>query len=311
MIFVEGNNMDEILISTIKLINQNGIRANPRGMWIKEILGYGFTLQNPRNRLIYNPERKFALPFALGEFLWYLRGSDSCDIISYYNSKYVKYSDDKLTLNGAYGKRIFSSVQDNKSQWDKIVEKLKSDNCSRQAVISIYSKEDIFTNSKDIPCTSTIQFFIRDNKLNCIVNMRSNDLIWGTCYDVFNFTMLQELLVRELEVELGWYKHIAGSMHIYEYHSELVQRILKSEYEVYEMPKMSRLSEEAKHKLLECEEKYRNGMNVTYTYDKFWGNICKVLKLYSIKKHRLNEDKNIYLKDLPFEYKYYWMSKGD
>ncbi len=302
---VVGNSMDEILIETIKEIKSNGMRVNPRGMWIREILGYSFTLLNPRNRLIFNSERKFSLDFAIGELLWYLRGSNRCEIVSYYNSRYVNYSDDGQTLNGAYGKRIFSPLHNGKSQWDMIVEKLKSDPCSRQALISIYGNDDIFVESKDIPCTSSIQFFIRENKLNCIVHMRSNDLIWGTCYDVFNFTMMQELLAAELNLELGWYKHFVGSMHIYDYHNELAEKILNNEYTTHEMSPMPAWNEEAKEKLFECEEQYRLGYDAEYKCDEYWGNICKLLRIYSIKKHKKNDEIAKYINELPIEYKYF------
>jgi thymidylate synthase len=56
--------------------------------------------------------------------------------------------------------------------------------------------------------------------------MRSNDAILGLPYDVFLFTMLQELLACELGITLGVYHHVAGSLHIYERNLELGQRIV-------------------------------------------------------------------------------------
>jgi thymidylate synthase len=46
--------------------------------------------------------------------------------------------------------------------------------------------------------------------------MRSNDLLWGTPYDVNGFCFIQEMLASWLGVELGNYIHQAGSMHLYE-----------------------------------------------------------------------------------------------
>lgn len=46
--------------------------------------------------------------------------------------------------------------------------------------------------------------------------MRSNDLWFGFPYDVFQFTCMQILMSMELELELGTYTHIAGSLHLYE-----------------------------------------------------------------------------------------------
>ena len=57
---------------------------------------------------------------------------------------------------------------------------------------------------------------LRDGKLHLIVYMRSNDVIWGLPHDVFCFTMLQEIVARELEADLGLYRHMVGSLHLYE-----------------------------------------------------------------------------------------------
>jgi thymidylate synthase len=46
--------------------------------------------------------------------------------------------------------------------------------------------------------------------------MRSNDAFIGLPHDIFCFTMFQELVANALGVELGCYKHLVGSLHIYE-----------------------------------------------------------------------------------------------
>jgi thymidylate synthase len=62
--------------------------------------------------------------------------------------------------------------------------------------------------------------------------MRSNDAIWGLPYDCFVFTMLQELLASQLRCSLGEYVHFAASLHVYERHFSLVERMLKAPQEV-------------------------------------------------------------------------------
>ena len=46
--------------------------------------------------------------------------------------------------------------------------------------------------------------------------MRSNDAFLGLPHDVFCFTMLQEIVARTLSIEVGNYKHVVGSLHLYE-----------------------------------------------------------------------------------------------
>ncbi len=69
--------------------------------------------------------------------------------------------------------------------------------------------------------------------------MRSNDAIWGLPYDVFFFTMLQELLACELGRQLGTYTHVVGSLHLYENHYALASRVVQEQaFSDFEMPPM-------------------------------------------------------------------------
>ena len=187
---------------------RNAQTAVPRGLLIKELIGEGFEIKDPRKRILGNTGRKMSLSFAVGEFLWYLRGSNSVKIMQYYSKIYPNFSDDGITAHGAYGPRIFGDKQNSMNSWQAIIELLSRDPDSRQAIIPIYRAEDVGLQSRDIPCTCVLQFLLRSNKLNCITYMRSNDLYLGLPYDVFSFTMFQELMSLALGVDLGFYKHI-------------------------------------------------------------------------------------------------------
>lgn len=257
MRYLYCDDVDEIQKRVIHDLLNEGIITKPRGMEIRELCGYCIHLSNPRNRLIYNPARKYSLTFALGEFLWYVSGREDLDMIQYYNRRYGNFSDDGEKLNGAYGKRIFG--RDNKkSQFENVFNKLKNDHDTRQAVISIYDSRDLDIESRDIPCTCMIQYFIRNNKLNCIVYMRANDIIWGTAYDIFSFTMFQEMLANLLRVELGCYEHFVGSMHIYSDFIELGKEMMNSTgFKKYTMEKMPIEFTQDLHTLLHNEESLR------------------------------------------------------
>lgn len=203
----------------------------PRGMKIKETLGVKFTIVDPRNRLPYLSERDFSLAYCIAEMLWYTHGSNSTSWISKYSSFWSKISDDGVTANSAYGARIFKPHRvcggDTFIQWDYVVNELKRDPDSRRAVIHIRSPFDSKEAKLDVPCTLTLQYFIRDEALHSIVSMRSSDLILGIAYDVPAFTLFQEMLALELGVKLGTYTHISNSLHIYENKFKQVESILK------------------------------------------------------------------------------------
>jgi thymidylate synthase len=80
---------------------------------------------------------------------------------------------------------------------------------------------------------------LRERKLDAILSIRSNDAILGLPYDVFFFSMLQEVMAVELGVELGTYFHSAGSLHLYERHLRLAERtIAEGVFASPEMPEM-------------------------------------------------------------------------
>ena len=222
----------------------------PRGMKIRENLFTSFAITNPRDRLLYIPERKFSLQYVMAEILWYLSGNNKTDWISNYSSFWSQISDDGVTANSAYGARIFrahpyqvgvtytfdesgnnkrSTMPEGWSQWEFLKEELRADPDSRRAVIHIRQPQDSYLAQKDVPCTLNLQFFVRDKKLHMIVQMRSNDLILGTALDVPALTFMQELMALELGLELGTYYHTSNSMHVYERHYDMCEKILNAE----------------------------------------------------------------------------------
>jgi thymidylate synthase len=230
--------------------------SSPRGMKVKESLGYQFRLKNPLHRIPYVNARDFSVHYMIAELLWYLSGNNETKWISNYSSFWDKISDDGRTANSSYGARIFrhheyQGVQeDTWTQWQYVKNELKSDPDSRRAVIHIRMPQDSKFAKLDVPCTLSLQFLLRDDKLHMIVSMRSSDVILGIAYDVPAFTLMQELLAFELskemgrDVDLGDYIHLSSSLHIYERHFAMAEKIIDEgngkDYKKFsQMPRMT------------------------------------------------------------------------
>ena len=145
-----------------------------------------------------------------------MAGSNRVKDIGRFAKKWVDISDDGETNNSAYGYKIHHFY--GFDQWEFVRDMLQKDPNSRQAIIHI---KDPGVHEKDTPCTICLQFIIRDEKLHLTVYMRSNDIWMGFPYDVFNFTCYQIRMAMELDVGIGSYTHIAGSLHLYERNSTL------------------------------------------------------------------------------------------
>ncbi|WAX05085.1 deoxyuridylate hydroxymethyltransferase [Agathobaculum phage AB434P2] len=195
-----------------KISKMNEPNDSRDGMVIGEVINAISVIEDPTKNVLLSPIRKLSMRYAVGEFLWYLSGSNKLKEISKYTKNWERFSDDGENLNSCYGwciKHKFGF-----DQYEYVKELLKKDRNTRQAVIHI--KEPNNKPSKDVNCTICLQFFIRENKLYLTTYMRSCDLWYGFPYDVFNFCNLQVLLSMELGVELGTYTHICGSLHLYE-----------------------------------------------------------------------------------------------
>lgn len=220
-------------LSELSWAFNKGNDVTPRGQLTKEVLQQT-SIVNMRRPVITLPERKLSTKFLGGEAYWILSGDNRVETIAPYNKNIVNYSDDGKTFFGAYGPRIVS-------QLDYVVNKLKSDADTRQAVLTIWRENP--PETKDVPCTVAVHFMIRDHKLNCHVYMRSNDLWLGFPYDVFNFSMLSHLMCCRLNasaatngdvVRPGMLYHTASSRHIYEQHFEQVEQLI-NQYNLADM----------------------------------------------------------------------------
>lgn len=143
-----------------------------------------------------------------------------------------------FTVNSQYGILVYG--EENDCQFQKALESLNKDKDSRQAVI-IYNRptihEDAYKDGKhDFICTFYQQFFIRNDRLECITNMRSNDCIFGIFNNLpwFEYVyndMHSKLLAKYTNLEKGNLVYVANSFHCYERHFELLDRIVRLEEE--------------------------------------------------------------------------------
>ena len=228
-----ADTLNEAFKQSLIYLNDYGVETHPRGTTCKELMGFKMIIKNPRARIITEPARKLSLAYAVGEFIFYMSGSNSLEQLAHYSKRVRQFSDDGITISSAYGHRIFGFDKGiNLDQWNYVLNKLRYDKDSRQAIMHINTPADMFHESKDFPCTMSLQFFIRDNKLHLINHMRSNDAIWGLGYDAYSFTMIQEIMAMQLGVDLGEYIHFAGSYHIYDRHFEMMKEIIDSKNEL-------------------------------------------------------------------------------
>ncbi len=266
--------------------------VSPRGLKVHEILTAKLVLRNPRNRIITLPSRKFSKRYFVGELAFYLDGSNDLDFIAHYAPFWRQVSDDDKTVNSAYGKRLFRNFNSSGyTQFDYAIKCLKEDKDSRKSIMEIYNPNDA-RKSKDNPCTMYLQFFIRNDKLIAEAHMRSNDIWLGIPYDIAFFTIVQEMIFVGLkrhypDLELGPYKHLVGSLHLYERNFNDVKMLLQDStiQESSVLPKWTMETYKQLDNFLEYERKYR--MDKFPLPDRLWAIdpfIHKLIEWLEVKK---------------------------
>lgn len=199
-------------------IMQNGLPVSPRKIDCHEILGHQTTIDMERP-FVTIPARKIGNKFRFAEAAWILSGDNRVSTISPYSKKIGDYSDDGTYFTGAYGPPI-------RDQLPYVLHCLRSDNESRQAVITIWRQRPMV--SKDIPCTVSLQFCIRFGRLHCIATMRSSDAWLGWVYDVFNFSCISAFIALHLHTKLGYLYLTAGSQHLYDHNMKEARKVIRA-----------------------------------------------------------------------------------
>ena len=137
-------------------------------------------------------------------------------------------------INSNYGYLLFSDV--NGHQYDYALKALLADKNTRRACM-IYTRPSIQTEyntagMSDFICTNAVNYFIRDNRLNCVVQMRSNDIWAGYRNDYAWQKYVIEKLHSDLiehykDLELGDIIWNAASLHMYERNFGLIRKYNK------------------------------------------------------------------------------------
>ena len=216
-------NINQVWQNLLSDILKETIVRFPRGMITKEILNYNSTI-DMNHPFLNITERDLGNAFRYAEAAWILSGDNRVKTISPFSKMISQFSDDGVRFFGSYGPKVVD-------QLSYVIDTLYKDDYSRQAVINIWREKP--GPSKDVPCTCSLQFILRDEKINCIATMRSSDAWLGWPYDAFNFTCISTYILLEIFKQhkklykLGTLSINAGSQHLYERDWEKAKKCLE------------------------------------------------------------------------------------
>jgi thymidylate synthase len=279
---IRASTLDDVLHIAFDRLLRTGKLINPaptKGRAL-EALGVVIELTNPRARMSRS-EARHLLFSCLGELLWYLSGDDSLSFIRYYIPSYPEDGKGEKTVRAAYGPRLRTKDRD-QLRW--VIAMLKERPSTRRAVIPIFSEADTQEDHSEVPCTCTLQFLVRSGRLELITHMRSNDAYLGLASDVFAFTMIQEIVARSLGVEIGTYKHLVGSFHLYECKCKKAEKFLEEGWQTKHTMPLMPLGDQFRNidMVLSLEKSLRAGGNPStpLSLPEYWQDIVQLLRIH-------------------------------
>ncbi len=114
------------------------------------------------------------------------------------------------------------------NQVDYLLYQLKVNPYSRRNLTTLWNIYDLDEMALN-PCVWTSQWIYKNNKLNLVVGVRSNDWCLGNAFNVFQYYVLQRMFCQVLGYEIGELVFNINDAHVYERHIETLEEQLKSE----------------------------------------------------------------------------------
>lgn len=162
------------------------------------------------------------------ELEWYDNQSTNINDIPYGDEppkawKYAANSHGEINSN--YGHLIYSDKY--YCQYEKVINELEANPDSRRASM-IYTRPSIWeeyneNGKNDFICTNSVTYYIRDNLLHAVVQMRSNDVIFGYRNDYAWQKTVLHGLCWEMHIDVGYIHWQVQNLHVYERHFDLVK----------------------------------------------------------------------------------------
>ena len=171
------------------------------------------------------------------ELDWYLSQSLNVnDIPGGPPQIWKQVADKNGMINSNYGWCIFS--RENNDQFYHALTELENNPDSRRAIM-IYTRPTMWGDHNrdgrsDFMCTNTVQYLIRKDRVHAVVNMRSNDVVFGYRNDYAWQSYILDRLVENVnhrtgqKYERGDIHWNVGSLHVYERHFYLVEHYIKT-----------------------------------------------------------------------------------
>ena len=113
-------------------------------------------------------------------------------------------------------------------QVDKVLWDLKHNPASRRIMTNIYNFADL-SEMALYPCAYSMTFNVSGNRLNAILNQRSQDMLAANNWNVVQYAVLTMMMAQVSGLVPGELVHVIADAHIYDRHVPVIEELIKNE----------------------------------------------------------------------------------
>ena len=230
---------DKVFIETCKDILQNGFwdtELDVRPRWEDGTPAHTVKKFGVVNRYDLSKEfpaqtiRKTFIKSAVDEILWIWQ-KKSNNIADLGSHVWDSWADENGSIGKAYGYQLgvkHHYKEGDMDQVDRVLFDLKNNPQSRRIMTNIYVHQDL-SEMALYPCAYSMTFNTSGNKLNAILNQRSQDMLAANAWNVCQYAALVHMMAQVSGLEAGEFVHVIADAHIYDRHIPIIEELISRE----------------------------------------------------------------------------------
>ena len=171
--------------------------------------------------------RPTAIKSAMDEILWIWQRKSN-NIHDLKPHIWDEWADENGSIGKAYGYQMgkkYQFAQGQMDQVDNVLWQLKNQPQSRRIMTNIYNFEDLSEMNLE-PCAYSMTFDVTGNRLNAILNQRSQDILAANNWNVVQYSLLLMMFAQVSGFEAGELVHVISDAHIYNKHVPVIEELI-------------------------------------------------------------------------------------
>lgn len=172
--------------------------------------------------------RNVPLKSAIDEILWIWQ-KKSNNVKDLNSHIWDAWADEEGSIGKAYGYQLGVQHKYKEGafdQVDRVLYDLKHNPYSRRIMTNLYNHQDLHEMNL-YPCAYSVTFNVAGNKLNAVLNQRSQDILVANGWNVAQYAVLMHMFAQVSGLEVGELVHVIADAHIYDRHIPIVEELIE------------------------------------------------------------------------------------